>query len=242
MDKVAFISGSTKGIGREIANFFAKKGYVVIVNGKKDKKALENTLLELKKINSKNIGFLCDLRDFTCCENMFKEIYKKFSKIDVLINNLGETSFELFTETSMGKMENLINNNIYGYLNPSQIVAKNMINHKEGHIINISSVFGEFGGSCEVAYSLSKGAINTFTKALAKELAPSNVFVNGVSLGFCDTSMNSYLSSEDKNTLIDEIPLGKACPPYEIAKLCFFLAEENKYITGQLIRQDGGWY
>ncbi len=242
MDKVVFISGSTKGIGKEIALYFAKKGYIVIINGKSDKKAFDDTLEILQGINPKNSGFLCDLSSFESTKEVFQEIFKKFSKIDVLINNLGTTSFELFTETPMENIATLVQNNIFGYINPTQLVAKEMINEKSGSIINISSVFGEFGGSCEVAYSLSKGAINSFTKSLAKELAPSNIFVNAITLGFCDTAMNSYLSDEDKEALVMDIPIGKACPPVEVAKLCYFLAEKNEYITGQLIRQDGGWY
>ncbi len=242
MDKVVFISGSTKGIGKEIALYFGKKGYIVIINGKSDKVAFNETLEMLQAINPKNCGYLSDLSNFASAKEVFEDVFKKFLKIDVLINNLGTTSFELFTETPIENIETLVQNNIFGYINPTQLVAKQMINEKMGSIINISSVFGEFGGSCEVAYSLSKGAINSFTKALAKELAPSNILVNAITLGFCDTTMNSYLSDEDKEELVMDIPIGKACPPVEVAKLCYFLSEKNEYITGQLIRQDGGWY
>ncbi len=241
MHKTVFISGSTKGIGKEIALYFAKKGYIVIANGCTNKENLNNTILELKKYNDKSDGFLCDLSNYDECEKLFEKIYKTYGTIDVLVNNLGVTHFDLFTSTTINKVQSLINNNLYGYINPSHIVSKHMISKKRGHIINISSVFGEVGASCEVSYSLSKGAINTFTKALAKELAPSNILVNAITLGFCDTEMNSYLLDEDKEALCNEIPIGKPCPPIEVAKLCYFLATDNNYITGQLLRQDGGW-
>ncbi len=241
MRKIVFISGSTKGIGKEIALFFAKKNYIVLVNGCTNKKNLDDTVFELKKYNEKNNGYLCDLSNYDDCRNLFEKIYNEYGFIDILINNLGVTHFDLFTSTSMESIQTLINNNIYGYINPSHIVSKKMIAEKKGSIINISSVFGEVGASCEVSYSLSKGAINTFTKSLAKELAPSNIFVNAITLGFCDTEMNNYLEEDDKKALCDEIPIGKPCPPLEVAKLCYFLGEENKYITGQLLRQDGGW-
>ncbi len=241
MCKTVFISGSTKGVGKEIALYFAKKGYIVIVNGCTNEQNLKETVLNLQKYNEKNNGYLCDLSNYEKCNDLFDSIYEKYGNIDLLINNLGVTSFDLFTSTDIKDIQSLINNNLYGYINPTHIVAKKMIQNKKGNIINISSVFGEVGASCEVSYSLSKGAINTFTKSLAKEVAPSNILVNGITLGFCDTEMNSYLEEEDKKALCDEIPIGKSCSPVEVAKLCYFLAEENTYITGQLIRQDGGW-
>ncbi len=239
--KVIFVSGSTRGIGYEIAMHFAKKGNIIIANGSKNKQALDRTILELKAINEQNTGYLCDLSDYNMTKKMFDDIYNKYKNVDVLINNLGVTDFDLFTFSTIDKIQATINNNLYGYINPTHIVAKKMANNKQGTIINISSVFGEVGASCEVAYSLSKGAINTFTKSLGKELAPSDVIVNAIAVGYVDTEMNSFLSEEEKQQLNYEIPMGKPCDIQEVARLCDYLVYNNSYMVGQVIRLDGGW-
>ncbi|MFV0441148.1 MAG: SDR family NAD(P)-dependent oxidoreductase [Lachnospirales bacterium] len=241
MSKVVFVSGGTKGIGKEIALYFANKGFITIINGYSDIEAFESTVKQLKNINPQNHGYIGDLSKHETTLKILDLVYEKYGKVDVLINNLGKTEFSLFSSSNISNIRTLVDNNLYGYINPTHYITKHMIKEKSGVIINISSVFGEVGASCEVAYSVSKGAINTFTQALAKELAPSNILVNAIALGFCDTNMNSYLSEQEKTELCNDIPLGKSCEPIEVAKLCYYLACENRYITGQIIRQDGGW-
>lgn len=242
MNKVIFISGSTQGVGKEIALHFARLNDFVIINGCNNKTNFDQTLEQLKQINKNCSGYFCDLSQYDNAKQTIDDIVKKYGKIDVLINNLAIASYNTFDREPYDTIKKVVDTNIYGYINPTHSVVPYMLKEHLGVIINMSSVFGEFGASCEVAYSLSKGAINTFTKALAKELAPNGILVNGIELGFCDTKMNDNLSVCDKEDIASDIPLSRFCEPKEVASLCEFLVYKNSYIVGENIKLDGGWF
>lgn len=163
-------------------------------------------------------------------------------KIDILVNNAGISHIGLFMDITIEEIEKVINTNLLGAIYLTNQVIKDMISRKSGNIINISSMWGDVGASCEVLYSAAKGGLNSFTKALAKEVAPSNIRVNAISPGVINTKMNSFLGEEDKKSLEEEIPLGRFGESSEIGEIAVFLSSEaSSYITGQIIRADGGF-
>ena len=182
-----------------------------------------------------------DERTDNILEDIFKKIENKFGCVDILINNAGISHIGLFNKITPDIWQNLIKTNIEGVFNCSHIACQNMINKKDGIIINISSIWGNVGASCEVVYSATKGAINSFTKALAKELAPSGIRINAISCGAIETEMNNFLSSEEKENFINEIPYMRFGKPEEVANLAYYLSSKNSsYLTGQIITLDGG--
>lgn len=241
MNKVALITGSSRGIGKAIALKFAQNGYCVVINCKNSIKKLNETLEEIKKITQNVIAIKCDISSYEDCQNMYKEIIEKFGKIDVLVNNAGISYVGLFNEMQPKDWQKILQTNLEGAINISHFVVKDMLKRKNGNIINISSIWGNVGASCEVVYSASKGGLNSFTKALAKELAPSNILVNAISCGAIDTEMNNFLTDDEKQDFANEIPLMRFGKSEEVANLCLFLASENSsYLTGQIITLDGG--
>lgn len=244
MNKTVLITGSSRGIGKSIAYELAKnKKYNIVINCNKDISSLTLVKNELSLINENVLALQCDVSNYTEVVNMFKQIEDRFKTngVDVLINNAGISSVDLFNTQSIEEINNVINTNLMSVINCSHIAINDMINKKSGVILNISSIWGEVGASMEVAYSTSKAGIIGFTKALAKENAPSSIRVNAISVGVIDTNMNNFLTVSEKLELIDEIPLGRLGKDYEVAKLCRFLIENNSnYITGQVIRIDGG--
>ena len=165
---------------------------------------------------------------------------EKYGKIDVLINNAGISQSKLFTDLTDEDWNNIINSNLNSAFFCSREAAKNMIHNKSGLIINISSIWGITGASCEVAYSTSKAALNGFTKALAKELGPSNIRVNAIAPGIINTDMNNYLSNEELESIKEEIPLERIGETIDISKCVEWLIKDN-YTTGQIISINGGW-
>ena len=236
-----FVTGSSRGIGKEIAKIFAKNNFKVVINCINKKDLLIKTYNELKAINPHILALQGDISDYNQALNMFKKIEETFGFVDILINNAGISHIGLFNKISPDIWQSLIKTNIEGVLNCSHIACQNMINKKAGIIINISSIWGNVGASCEVVYSATKGAINSFTKALAKELAPSGIRVNAISCGAIDTEMNNFLSNEEKEAFIEEIPYMRFGKPEEVANLAFYLSSDNSsYLTGQIITLDGG--
>lgn len=240
--KNVLITGASRGIGRDIAiTLSEEKKYNIILNCKSNIKELKKTEEIILK-NCDCMKILADVSKYDECEKMFKEIEDKFGRIDILINNAGIADIELFNVMDIERIRNIIDVNLYSVINCSKLAIPNMINNKNGVIINISSVWGEVGGSMEVIYSTAKAGINGFTKALAKELGPSSVRVNCISLGYFDTEMNNSIDIDEENRIIDEIPLCRLGKPNEVGKLCkFLISNENLYMTGQIIRLDGGW-
>lgn len=240
--KVALITGASRGIGRGIAIEFARQGASVVINYSTDDEGAEKTLEAIKKVDGYGIIIKGDISSFKNCEIIVNKVIEVMGKIDILINNAGISQIGLFMDSTEDEINKIVNTNLLGAMYLTKHVLKYMISKKQGNIINISSMWGEVGASCEVIYSTTKGGLNLFTKALAKEIAPSNIRVNAISPGVINTRMNSFLGDEEKKSLEEEIPLGRFGDPSEIGKLAVFLSsEDSSYITGQIIRSDGGF-
>ena len=234
----AFITGASRGIGKAIAYEFAKKGYDLYLTCRKN-----TTLLEELKIKLEN-DFLIKCEIFQCDMGNYAEVEALFQPLpafDVVINNAGISYVGLLTDMSIQEWNDVISTNLNALFYTCKFAVPKMVHNQKGRIINISSVWGNVGASMEVAYSASKGGVNSFTKALAKELAPSNIQVNAIACGVIDTDMNACFSKEDMQYLIDEIPADRLGQPTEIGKLAVLLSEAPEYLTGQVITVDGGW-
>lgn len=241
MTKTVLVTGSSRGIGKEIARIFGQKGYAVVLNGSKDRKALENTKKEFLEQGIDCIAILADVSIYEQCQKLFDEIQKVYGGVDILVNNAGIAHIGLFSDMTVQQWKNVLSVNLESVLNCTHIALKYMLHCHKGSIVNISSMWGQKGASCEAVYSASKGGIDAFTKAMAKELGYSGIRVNAVSCGVIDTDMNSCLNEEEKQMLIEEISLMRMGKAEEVAKLVLFLAEESaSYITGQIIVIDGG--
>ena len=239
--KVAVVTGASRGIGKGIAIELAKAGACVVINYKSNDEAAEKTFQEIRELGVYALKIKGDVSDYEFSKQMIKTTVEKLGKIDILINNAGISKVGLFMDATPEEWDNVLNVNLKGAINCSHSAVKEMIKQKSGSIINISSMWGNVGASCEVIYSASKGAINSFTKALAKELAPSNIRVNAIAPGVIDTEMNDWLSYDDRKALAEEIPMMKFGEVRDVGMLATFLASENsKYITGQVITIDGG--
>lgn len=236
------ITGSSRGIGRSIATAFAKEGYPVILTGKNSKKQLEQLKQSLEKAyHVPCMAFLGDLGDFATVQQLFTQIEERFGSIEILVNNAGISHIGLLSDMTIEQWNNLMQTNLSSYFYCCKLAIPYMVSRKQGKIINISSVWGNAGASCETAYSASKGAVNALTKALGKELAPSNIQVNAVACGVIDTEMNQFLNEEERQTLMDEIPAGKFATADDVAQFVLQLVKANNYLTGQVITFDGGW-
>ena len=231
--KNIFISGASRGIGKSMAQHFAKSNFNVVGTSRsnfKFDKDLENLFPIKLDVTSRN-----DVKD------CFDELKSKNLLPDILINNAGITADQLFLRMSDDDWDNVINTNLTGTFNLTKIFLKNMIKNKFGRIINISSISGLMGNPGQVNYSSSKAALNGFTKSLAKEVGSRNITVNCVAPGFIDTDMTSYIEENERNEILKQIPLNKFGLPEDISKLVMFLmSDEASYITGQTISIDGG--
>ena len=242
MNKTVLITGAAKGIGAEIARKFAKEGYNVCINYNTSEEKAKELCQELAKDGCNVIIYKADVTNRQEVDKMVDYVIGTFGNIDVLINNAGISEYKLFTDITQEDMEKMVNVNILGVFNTTQsVLKKSMLSRKDGTIINISSIWGMVGASLEVAYSTTKAAIIGMSKALAKELAPSNITVNVVAPGAISTDMISSLSKEDLEVLKEEIPLGKIGNVEDVAASVKFLASyEARYITGQVISPNGG--
>ncbi len=240
-EKVALITGSTRGIGKAIAVTFAKEGATVIITGRNKETA------ELVAENIKNefgvdaYGFQLDLSGDI--KNVWKDIEKTVGKVDILVNNAGITKDTLFIRMKEKDWEDVLNINLTGTFKITQLAVKGMIKKKWGRIINITSVVGFTGNIGQVNYSTTKAGLVGFTKSLAKELALRNITVNAVAPGFIETDMTDVLPTEIKETYLKQIPLGRFGQPEDVANVVLFLASEKaSYITGETIHVNGGMY
>ncbi len=237
------ITGASRGIGRACALEFAKKGRDLLLTSYKNKEMLEETA-ELAENLGVNVRIFpnVNIGDYNACkEHIWDIIDREHIGIDVLINNAGISHIGLLQDMSYEEWRNLIDINLGSVFTMCKHVIPLMLQSGQGKIINISSVWGNVGASCETAYSASKGGINSFTKALAKELAPSNIQVNAIAFGAIDTDMNRFLSAEERAMLVDEIPAGRLATPEEAAQFISSVTECGTYLTGQIISMDGGW-
>lgn len=241
MNKTVLISGSGRGIGRAIAIKFAKEGYKIAINANKSKDELEETKNYLMSLGVPVLAKQGDVGNYQFCKEFVDEVKNTLGSIDILINNAGISHIGLLSDMKPDEWNEVINTNLTSLYNLSNLVIPEMVRKSAGKIINISSVWGNVGASMEVAYSASKGGMNSFTRALAKELAPSNIQVNAIACGAIDTEMNSFLDSDELALLIDEIPASRLGRPEEVAELAYSLATGNNYLTGQIISLDGGW-
>lgn len=239
MSKTVLVTGASGGIGSAIAIEFAKKGYKIAVCYNKNEDGAKNTLERIKEVGSNGVIIQADLTDESKVENLFLTAENQLGEIDVLVNNAGISSFGLFTDLTLNQWNNIINTNLTSVFLCCRRALKTMISNKKGVIINISSVWGETGAACEVAYSVSKAGIIGLTKALAKEEGPSGIRVNCIAPGFIKTEMNSRLSEEEIAAFCEDTPLCRTGDPEEVASAALFLAE-NEFITGQVISVNGG--
>ncbi len=238
--KTALITGGTKGIGKAIALAFMQQGYEVVINYDSDEETALATQEEFNILGYCPILLRADVSDEMQVRSMFREFFGIYDRLDVLVNNAGVSLIRVIQDTSSADWDRIFAVNVKGVYHCCRLVADKMIGCGGGCIINIGSVWGEVGASCEAAYSASKGAVMSFTKALAKELAPSKVRVNCVSPGVIDTGMNSHLTGDEMEQLIDGIPLGRIGYPEDVAKACVYLADAD-YVTGEVLSVGGGF-
>lgn len=240
-NKVALITGATRGIGKEIALELAANGYDIAINYRSKQDGMEELKQEIEKNNVRCEFVKADVANFEECENMVNETIEKLGKIDVLVNNAGITKDNLLMRMSKEDFEAVINVNLIGTFNVTKNVISSMVKQRSGRIINISSVVGVSGNAGQTNYSASKAGIIGFTKSLAKEVASRNILVNAVAPGFISTDMTSVLSDTVKENINSQIPLKRMGSSKDIANVVKFLAsEESSYITGQVINVDGG--
>lgn len=240
--KVILITGASRGIGRALAYGLAQDDSNIIIANYNKSEDKVNELKDELVSNGKNIEiYKADVSKRNEVEDMVSFVINKYGKIDVLINNAGISFVKMFTDVSDEDWNHVINTNLYSVFVTSQEVAKNMISRKSGVIINISSIFGVIGASCESIYSVTKAGIDAMTKSLAKEFSYSNIRVNSIAPGLIDTEMNNDLSEDDIKALEEEIPLGRMGRPEELVSTVKMLIE-NTYITGQVIEINGGWH
>lgn len=242
MKKTVLITGASGGIGSATALLFAQNGYNVILNYNSSQDEALALEFELRGLGCDAIALQADISDINQVKEMFKTCAEEFGGVDVLVNNAGIAQQKLFTDITQADYEKMFDSNVKGCFNCCQCALPYMIRLKKGKIINISSVWGLTGASCETHYAASKAAVAGLTKSLAKEVGPSNIHVNCVAPGVIDTAMNAGFSAETMEQLKAQTPLGRLGQPVDVAELILFLASEKAdFITGQIIGVDGGF-
>ena len=241
MDKVALITGATRGIGKQIALTLSKEGYNIALNYRTENDELEEVKKEIEKNNVEVLTVQGDVSNFEDCEKIVKQTIEKFGKIDVLVNNAGITKDMLLARMKEEDFRQVIDVNLVGTFNVTKNVISYMMKARSGRIINLSSVVGISGNAGQSNYSASKAGIIGFTKSLAKEVASRNILVNAIAPGFIQTNMTDVLKDEVKEEIAKAIPLKRMGTAEDVANLVKFLAsEDSSYITGQVINVDGG--
>ncbi|WCR29015.1 SDR family oxidoreductase [Paenibacillus thiaminolyticus] len=241
-DTSVLVTGASRGIGAAIAHRFASVGMKVIIHYLNSHEAANEVARTCLAYGGEAITIRADLRSAEQIDRMKSKLDELGFTPDILVNNAGTAYYGLFTDVTEEEWDDCMNINLKGMFLCTQRFAPHMISQKYGRIINVSSVWGITGASCEVMYSTAKGGVNAFTKSLAKELAPSGVTVNAVAPGAVDTDMMKHLDTSERNALEEDIPAGRLGTPDEIASLVYFLAlPESSYITGQVISPNGGW-
>ena len=240
--KTVVITGASKGIGAATAILFARKGYNVVINYNNSYEAAKLLTRSLSSQGYSVLDVKANVANYLETDLLIKEAVYKFGSVDVLINNAGVSHIGLITDTDHIDSDRIFDINLKGVYNCCKSVTPVMVSQKSGKIINIASMWGEVGASCEVAYSAAKAGVIGLTKALAKELAPSNITVNAISPGLIETGMNSNISVEDLTSFVEDIPLGRTGSADEVAAAAYFLAsDEADYITGQILGVNGGF-
>ncbi len=238
----AFISGASHGIGRAVAYKLAAEGCNLALNCKNSGENLKKLCLKLADMYGiRALPLIGDIGNYQEVCEMFAQAWEVFEDIDLLINNAGISYVGLLSEMNVKDWDSILAINLSSVFYCCKLAVPGMVRKKYGKILNISSVWGEAGASCEAAYSATKGGVNALTKALAKELAPSGIQVNAIACGCIDTRMNACFSPEERVQLENEIPAGRYGKPEEVAELAWQLLSGNDYLTGQIIKFDGGW-
>ena len=236
MNKVAIVSGGSKGIGASIVETLASSGFDVVLNYRFSADKANDIASKFSNV----VTFQADVSDHAQVKSLVDFTISKFGRIYLLVNNAGIDFINTLSDTSDSDFDTVLRNNLYSAFYLSKEVSPYMINAKSGLIINISSIWGIVGASCEMAYSVSKAGLDAMTKSLAKELGPSNIRVNSIAPGIIDTDMNSFLSKEELSEIVNDIPLERIGLPSDVANTVLFL-DKNSYITGQVIQVTGGW-
>lgn len=241
MDKVAMITGATRGIGKQIALTLANESYNIVLNYRTENDELKQLKNEIESKKVKCLTVQGDVTNFEDCKQMIESAIKEFGKVDVLVNNAGITKDMLLARMKEEDFKQVIDVNLVGTFNMTKNVISYMMKARNGRIINISSVVGIAGNAGQTNYSASKAGIIGFTKSLAKEVASRNILVNAVAPGFIETNMTDVLKQEVKDEIAKNIPLKRMGTPQDVANVVKFLAsEDSSYITGQVISVDGG--
>ncbi len=239
-DKVAIVTGSTRGIGKGIAAAFAKQGATVIVTGRSEESA-QKTVSEIQQNGGTADYFVGDVTNGEIAQEITAKVLDKYNRIDILINNAGITKDNLLLRMSEDDFDDVIRINLKGVFNFTKVVAKVMLKAKQGSIINISSVIGITGNVGQANYAASKAGVIGFTKSVAKELASRGITVNAIAPGYIQTDMTAEMTDKAQSEILDKIPMNRLGAVDDIAKACLFLAsEEANYITGQTLVIDGG--
>lgn len=240
--EIAFITGASHGIGRAIAKEFALAGYALAINCKASEEELNAYAKELAgTCHIPCLPLVGDVSEEAFVIQSFQTIEQELGAVNVLVNNAGISHIGLLSDMRLEEWNRILQVNLTSLFCCCKHAIPSMVHNKSGAILNISSVWGNVGASCEVAYSASKGGVNSFTKALAKELAPSGISVNAIACGVIDTRMNQCFSQEERQLLSEEIPAGRFGTPQEVARLALSLVKAPAYLTGQIVTLDGGW-
>lgn len=241
MKRTAFVTGASRGIGAAIAEKLAAEGFQIAVNARNEEHLLRKAKELRETYQVACLPFAGDAGNQEFVEETFREIEESLGPVDVLVNNAGISHIGLLQDMEMEEWERIVTVNLTSVFLCSKYAVRQMIPRHCGKIINISSVWGAVGASCEVAYSATKGGIHAFTKSLAKELAPSNIQVNAIACGVIDTDMNRCFDQNERAALEEEIPAGRFGRPEEVADMVYQVIQAPDYLTGQVIRLDGGW-
>jgi len=240
--RTVLVTGGSRGIGAAVAKTFAAHGHQVVIHYMQSHEAAAETARECAKLGGQVFTIAADLRSREQIQMMKDRLESMHLMPDILVNNAGVAHYGMLADVTEEVWDDVMDVNLKGMFLVTQAFMGRMVSQRFGRIINVSSIWGLTGASCEVLYSTAKGGMNAFTKALAKELAPSGVTVNAVAPGVVDTAMINHLSEEERQKLMDEIPVGRFAEPDEIASLVYFLSKpESGYITGQIISPNGGW-
>ena len=234
----ALVTGASRGIGEAIAKKLAKEGFDLVLTCVYNRSRLQDIADDL--ISQYNISCKAVACDASSYEQV-KSLFDENGDFDVVVNNAGIAHIGLLQDMSIEEWNNVIGTNLSGVFYTSRLAIPYMLSQGKGHIVNISSMWGQVGASCEVAYSASKGGVDAFTRALAKELAPSNISVNAISLGVVDTDMNKCFSNQERSDLEESIPAGRFASVQEVADMVYLVISSPEYLTGQIIRFDGGF-
>ncbi|HAN50950.1 MAG TPA: 3-oxoacyl-ACP reductase [Lachnospiraceae bacterium] len=239
--KTAFITGASRGIGAGIARSLAAQGYSLGLSCQKSSDAIHDLADSLAEEYGISVSvYIFDVADHNAVSSAAEDFLREYGHIDVLINNAGISYVGLFTDLTYEEWNRIVNVNLSSSFYTAKAFLPSMVEKKSGDIINISSMWGNVGASCEVAYSATKGGVNAYTKALAKEVAPSGITVNAIACGVIDTDMNGHLDATEKAELMEEIPMGRFGTPEDVGQ-CVLGILSSPYLTGQIITLDGGY-